>query len=202
MRVISLLTFLIWISQPWLGFFQFVLEPQISSPQEGSALQGVVTITGSTNVDGFDSAEISFSYDDETSANWFLIQRSTDPVESGALASWDTTTIADGVYRIRLSVHLKNGQTLETITSRLRVRNYSAVETSTPAPQSSVMPASTPTLPMVTRTPRATPSPAPTNPARITPQGLEISLIQGVLAGLAGFLALGIYLFIRHLSRH
>ena len=64
--------------------------------------------------------------------NWFLIQYSYEPVENGTLAVWDTSTIADGNYHLRIKVLLTDGRTRETIVSQLRVRNYTAVETSTP----------------------------------------------------------------------
>ena len=59
---------------------------------------------------------------------WFLIAQGSQPVENGLLASWDTSLITDGDYRLRAD------QVVGWIVERLllpniRVRNYTVVET-------------------------------------------------------------------------
>ncbi len=184
-------------------------EPQvrIASPLGGEALQGVVPIGGTTDLPGFRSAEVAFAYQADPTGTWFIIQQSSTPVKDGALAAWDTTTITDGEYKLRVQVFLAEGQVLESTVTGLRVRNYTPIETSTPA-RASPVPASG----VATATPSATPlgdfqvkavnaTPLPTNPAQITPQHFEASALRGVLvifgAALVGALYLGLRAIVR-----
>lgn len=196
--------------------FQSTPEPEIGviSPGGGEALQGVVSIRGTTQVEGFRSVEVSFAYQADTTGTWFLIDQSDRAVVDGDLASWDTTTITDGTYRLRLQVFREGEQPLEQIVEGLRVRNYSPVETSTPtrqpAPQSGgadITPTPGPTLPPPTSTPAAyqpaarTPVPLPTNPAQLTVQDLRTSAAQGIAVVLGAALAAGVYLGARSVFR-
>jgi hypothetical protein len=158
-------------------------------------VQGSLTVTGSTDLPGFDYAELSFSYSGTQPESWFLIQQMRAPVKEGALGVWDTTTIADGNYRLRLQVFLAGGKTAEAYTSGVRVRNYTPLETSTPtSPQASAerpLSAATP-LPS-SPTPRATPTALPPNPAQILPASLLSSLGWGAGAASLLFLLLALY---------
>lgn len=168
-------------------------EPKVEilSPGGGTALQGVVAITGTTDMAGFRSAEISFAYQSDPTRTWFIIQQMTRPVKEGSLASWDTTTITDGDYRLRLQVILEGGEVQEFVVGGLRVRNYTRIETSTPEAGSRL---ETPTLtasplPDFQVTPRS-PTPAPTNPAELSAVDLQKSVLGGAVGVLAA-LALG-----------
>ena len=83
---------------------------------------------------GFQSAEVAFAYGKDNST-WFLITGSDQPVRDGVLASWDTTTIADGTYLLRVRVNTSDGEVVEVEAKDLRVRNYTPIETSTPRPE-------------------------------------------------------------------
>ena len=56
----------------WLGTLA-VNRPMITSPKAGEALQGVVAVKGSTDVLDFESAELSFAYQDDAEETWFMI---------------------------------------------------------------------------------------------------------------------------------
>ena len=86
---------------------------EVSSPSAGEALQGVVQILGSTDMPDFLSSEVSFGYATDPTSTWFLIEQSSVPVEEGEIASWDTSTITDGEYRLRLQVFLTTGEVHE-----------------------------------------------------------------------------------------
>jgi hypothetical protein len=103
--------------------------PQIHNPRNGDILQGVIAILGSTDLAGYDHHQISFNYSDSPGDTWFSIAKSVNMVSDGELANWDTTTIADGNYKIRLEVFLNDGSSREILVDGLRVRNYSPVET-------------------------------------------------------------------------
>jgi hypothetical protein len=187
-----LLTLLFIILAP----FQAGDQISITAPANGDLAQGSVAITGNTDIHGFESAEISFSYETDKSGTWFLIARSDKPVSNGTLADWDTTTISDGNYRLRLIVNLTDGTTVEARVDGLRVRNYSAddkKEMATALPSPVVQAEAATALP--------TPTALPANPAEIT----RGSLIYNVLLGAAGagllFIAVAVYLQLRSLYR-
>jgi hypothetical protein len=169
--------------------------PAISTPHPGDVLQGVIAISGTSQVDGFDSSEIDFTYSGDQTGTWFLISASSQPVSEDILASWDTTIISDGTYDLRLRVHLADGKTVEALVTELRVRNYTPVETPTPMP--TVLEA-TP-LPTVTPTPTLLPTPTslPPNPVTVTATDVVASLGYGLAAVLILFVILGIYLWLR-----
>ncbi|MBN2149381.1 MAG: hypothetical protein JW726_18480 [Anaerolineales bacterium] len=181
----------------------------ITSPVPGQALQGAVPIYGSSNQPRFQNAELSFGYAIDTTDTWFLIQRSPSPVIEGILAQWDTTTITDGNYNLKLTVNLTNGEKVEYIVEGLRVRNYTPIETDTPTPipasetplPGSLLQASpTDTLvPSLTPVP-SSPTPLPTNPAEISEQQLSASIGAGVAAAAGALLLIGIYSTIHHLT--
>ncbi len=108
--------------------------PRLDTPQAGQALQGMVEITGSTDLPDFESAELAFAYDVEQPDAWFWLADVTDPVGSGSLAGWNTNDLTDGNYRLRLVVTRADGSTAETHVRGLRVRNNTAIETDTPRP--------------------------------------------------------------------
>lgn len=181
---------------------------EVISPLPGEALQGSVVISGSTDLPGFQAAEVAFSYGDTGSANWFLIQQSQEPVKSGMLAVWDTSKIADGNYRLRVQVTLQDGRVMEKTITGLRVRNYTVIETSTPTltiePQVSaaaVTAAATSTPIILTNTPVPTPTVLPPNPAQVQPGGLLFNIIMGVSFIAALFLLLGAYLWFKGRGR-
>jgi hypothetical protein len=200
MVVRVLLILLTWLRLPLL--MAATPEIAVASPRPGEALQGVVTITGSTVDDQFTSMELSFAYNRDVNRTWFLISESTQPVAEGTLATWDTTTITDGDYDLRLLVTLKDGTPKVVVVSGLRVRNYTPVETSTPtvtqpAPPVTPQPSMTPT---VTPVPPS-PTPLPTNPARLTGIDYAVNATLGALTVFALFGMLGAYLGIRKRMR-
>ena len=170
-------------------------QPIILSPRQGEVLQGTVTITGSSAETGFLSSEVDFAYAGDTTGTWFLVAAASQPVDSNTLATWDTTTITDGNYNLRLRVYLKDGTHLDAIIPDLRVRNYTPVETPTPAP-TAILPTLTPTD-TLTPTPFPTPTPLPVNPAVLTRADISTSLVYGGLGAVILIIILGIYFWLR-----
>lgn len=171
--------------------------PAITSPEPGQALQGVVTVTGVSAVDSFQSAEIAFTYSNDPTGTWFLIQSSNQPEAGGILAIWDTTALTDNVYTLRLRVTRTDGNFVDAKVIDLRVRNYTPVETATspalqPPEYSHVQPIETPKL---------SPSPEPTslapNPAAFTPHDIFTSMGIGALVIVLIFAIFGIILRLR-----
>lgn len=174
-------------------------QVSIRSPQTGEALQGQVTITGTSDVAGFVSAEVSFAYANDPTDTWFLIAASSRPVRDGTLAIWDTTTITDGLYTLRLRVTLADGSYVDVTVPDLRVRNYTPVETDTPTlvplqatPISEVT---------ITATPFPTPTALPPNPAALSQSRIYASLGYGVVGAFLFFLILGMWIWARGKSK-
>lgn len=185
-----------------------VVPPQVTmiSPQAGQALQGSVVIQGTSRIDGFKSAELSFAYASNPTGTWFMIALLDTPVVSGTLGTWDTTTITDGMYDLRLSAAREDDSQVTAFVKGLRVRNYTPIETSTPTPVTPTatllpgeLPTATPTpLPTITPTPTA----LPPNPVGLVPGDVGLSLGKGAL-GVAGFFALmGVYALVRRMVRN
>ena len=181
--------------------------PQVAiySPTPGQALQGTISITGHTSVEGFLRAELSFAYTQDLTDTWFLIYESDKTVSAGELTQWDTSTITDGEYNIRLIVTLEDGSHLTAQNSNLRVRNYTPIETQTPeftvthSPGDTLVPTITPTSTVTPLPPTATP--LPPNPAQITPQDLLVTIGKGILVAFGFFALMGIYQLIRSVTR-
>ena len=160
-------------------------DPQeifISNPVEGSLVQGTVNIVGKTDVNGFSGYELEFTYDPNTIETWFLIARSTERVNDGQLATWDTSNLTDGDYLLRLRVFFQDGSWRDYTTPSIKVRNYTATQTTIPTKAQSILPTSLPTLISTsTSTAMPTPSPFPRNEAEISMSQVLTNLGQGAL---------------------
>lgn len=177
-------------------------ELSIRSPVPGQAVQGSVSIEGSSTASGFLSAELSFAYTGDSTGTWFLIAETSQPVQEGVLAQWDTGAITDGDYDLRLRVTLADGSHVETTIRGLRVRNYTPIETDTPTPVTPTFTQLPGETPAVTPTPVVLPSstPLPPNPAEVSGQDITLSLGKGALAILGLFALLGVYKLVRNLG--
>jgi len=209
-----MLNLLVAMIKAFLSFFVplFMLSPvtaaipavEITSPQTGQVLQGNISIKGTTSADGFVSGEISYAYDQTNNETWFLIGALTQPVTNDVLAVWDTSTISDGDYKIRLSVKYSDGDVKESVLDHVLVRNYTAVE-STSTPTQVIVEAlpSTPTLtPTITLSPEVIVTPYPANPGALTDSQFQKELKSGVIIGSLAAACLGIYALFRYLKFH
>jgi hypothetical protein len=171
-------------------------ETGISSPVGGEALQGAVPVMGTIQAVGLVSYEVAFAYQSDSTQTWFLIGQGETPVEQGPLANWDTSTISDGTYRLRLLMILGDGRVRESIVEGVRVRNYSPVETATPtAPGEVVVERATPTATATALPdfviPERTLAPLATNAVQIDggslaqSAGLGMALVAGAI-GIGG----------------
>jgi hypothetical protein len=173
----------------------------LQNPTPGKVLQGTIMISANIDVEGFLSAEVSFSYANDPRDTWFLIQEIQDPIADDVIAKWDTTIITDGEYTLRLIVITEQDQYASYVTG-LRVRNYTPIETSTPTPISALEPADTLSLigtPTETSTQvPLTPTPLPPNPAQLTTDDVTMSLGTGAVLAIGALILFGIYLFLRN----
>ncbi len=176
----------------------------ITAPQSGQVVQGLTVVTGSVDLLGFSYYELAFAYQDDPTGTWFILQTSSNVVAAGELGVWDTSTLTDGDYNLRLRAWLLDGSMQETIVTALHVRNYTAMPTSTSTPTETPFPGIVvPTALLSTPVPAAvaqaypTPTPLPVNPASLSVPSIYGALRQGALLSLALFLALGLLLRLR-----
>lgn len=145
----------------------------IVSPQENATVRGVVPILGTATIAGFDYYKVEWGRGADP-ADWHLVG-STYPTQvvDGVLASWDTTTVPDGLYTLRLRVVRNDGNYSEYYVRGIIVANKRPTETPTPLPEETRAPTSTPgptaTLAIVQPTAalaRPSPTPTPVRPIR------------------------------------
>jgi membrane peptidoglycan carboxypeptidase len=95
---------------------------QITEPVIFGAVHGKVSIRGSAAGDGFSSYRLQVG-EGLNPRSWLQVgSESTNAVENGVLGSWDTTSIPDGLYALRLSV-LRKDQTLQNAILQVTVDN-------------------------------------------------------------------------------
>lgn len=168
----------------------------ITRPQTGEVLKGLLTIEGSAAHPAFISYELSFAFDPNPTDTWFPILDSVQtPVTDGRLGLWDTVSISDGDYQIRLRVLLENANPLEAIVTDLRIRNTTPVEP-TPFLPEAIIPSSTPTELVKAATP--TPVPLPTTEGA---RSVLWAFAIGGLSGVLGLLILAGYSYTRRATR-
>ena len=107
----------------------------VTSPQRDTTIAGVVEISGSVPAEGFDYAEVSYAFQESNTTTWFLISRVERVIQDEVLANWDTTTITDGIYQLRLRAYQTDGQFNDVLVNNLSLANYShAVDSTQSAP--------------------------------------------------------------------
>jgi hypothetical protein len=178
----------------FLPFVLFLLAAQdsppvaITSPASGEILRGEITIIGSTDIPNFASAQLDFKYASDDGDSWFPLAALSQPVLDSPLYLWNTASITDGDYILRLRVTLTDG-TFQEVTVPITIQNDAPILTPTPAVTST--PASIgvqiPTAfllaasPTPTEVPRPTPTPLPPNPASLTQSTILTSLGRGAI---------------------
>ena len=221
MRAIVLLAHLLsycpCLIQVWRTFrFRQATQPDqvvITAPLPGQALQGDIIITGNTSVDGFLCLRDLLWLHGDPTGTWFLIQSSTLPVENGLLAHWDTTTITDGDYTLRLVLY--HERWLPDHPDRPRAARaqlypggnrhpHPAAAQCHPRPGTSLPPSATPPSPPSPPPPRCHPRPPPCPPTRpSSARGCAHHRRRRALASaLVCWLLLGAYLGIRQWLRN
>ncbi|MBT3240771.1 MAG: hypothetical protein HON98_06305 [Chloroflexi bacterium] len=183
----------IFLSQNFSGsaLQQAEYEIKLISPIPGSAVQGLVEIVGTTKTDAFEDFDISFSLITDPSETWFPIIHSQKIIDEDTLAEWDTSSLTDGSYAIRLIVNLTDQEPIIIIHEDIRVRNYSPIETSTPEPTQADSPDQPPTATVTSIPPTATN--IPENPAQIDKPEINSALTWGITITILSLLLLGLY---------
>jgi hypothetical protein len=174
-------------------------EVAFLSPVEQQILQGVVEVAARVAREDVLSFELLFAYSDETDErNLFLLAQGNALSTEQPLYRWDTTLIPDGDYRLILRVYFSNGEKREAILERVKVRNYSPVESPT---ASNLSLSTAPVMETPTQTPMpasSTPTPPGPNPGSIQPTQWTGSVLRGMAVSLLLFVVLGMYVSLRN----
>ncbi|MBI5957284.1 MAG: hypothetical protein HY866_01020 [Chloroflexi bacterium] len=111
---------------------------QISYPLDGSQVAGYISVIGSASHPRFLQYALEWAPDPNPNNLWYPMSApSRTPVLYGSLGAWNTTTVADGLYQVRLHVWLADGTETYDWVNGLRVSNRqpTAVPTLTPSPK-------------------------------------------------------------------
>jgi hypothetical protein len=197
------------------AFFSLIIIFQeltlaLTAPQAGEILRGDVSIQGRLDSPNFASAELAFTYNESASdpaATWFTLQTFSQPIFDSTLTVWDTTTVTDGDYALRLRVYLLDGSFQDVLVPDLTIRNYTPNPTAIPIDT----PTAAPTLPSFSQfnaDPSSSTSAEPTaiisyptaTPLPPNPASLEIDAILTTF-GKSALILLGIFFVISLLLR-
>jgi hypothetical protein len=192
---------------------------QITSPQSGEQLIGVVTIQGTASSANFQRYKLEFST--QENEQWFTITEVSQQVTNGPLAQWNTAVIPDGLYQIRLRVILRDGNVVQNLVQNLAVSNQQPTPLPTVPLQATPLP---PTLPptagpsptsIIQQPPSAVPPPTlpNVNPTAALPDAgrsqavivvdaLRNAFCSGVYLALIGFGIVGVYRLAYSRLRH
>lgn len=190
-----------------LVLFAQTTDPSISAPKPAQILRGKVAITGFMDVPNFSKAELAFTYaasDGSASAtaeSWFIIQTFSQPVKDSTLAEWDTTTLTDGLYSLRLRVFLQDGSFQEVTVADLQIGNDIPLATVTPTKLPTATVTSQPASPTVPPVAATIAHPSPThlqaNPASVSTTSIYSTFARGGLAVLVLFIYFSLLLRLR-----
>jgi len=115
----------------------------ISSPAGGVTIQGVVAVLGQVNAPNFGRYQLEYA--PAGTENYQIIgspMTATQPNANSTLGQWDTRTVSNGSYNLRLTVFANNSYNgFITFTTPVTINNPAVVPTA--------MPTSTPNIPVV-----------------------------------------------------
>ena len=93
----------------------------ITSPEPGANVTGTVEIIGTASVPNFGFFKYEFA--PRGSQNWGTISAVREPKVNEVLGSWNTTSLTNGEYFLRLVVTDNVGVSLEPCVIAVRVLN-------------------------------------------------------------------------------
>ncbi|MBN1679367.1 MAG: hypothetical protein JW966_03695, partial [Anaerolineae bacterium] len=113
---------------------------RITYPVDGSTIAGYVTVIGSASHPRFVQYALEWGPEPNPGNLWYPFlspPQRTNIVQNGALGSWDTKIVRDGIYRVRLHVWLNDGTDTDYVIGSIRVSNSqpTAVPTFTHTPR-------------------------------------------------------------------
>lgn len=184
---------------------QACTEANIRAPQQGAAVSGSVAIFGSARIDEFNFYKVEYApgYNPE---NWAAVSQTvSNPVINGLLDVWNTTTVPDGSYLLKLTVVNPRGEEV----CRFTVADLYVGNSATPTPSATSTPRESPTPTPTfgfeaTEAPTPRPTVAPIVPSGtseepFSSQGIQALVAVFLLAFASTFAVALIALFLHHL---
>jgi hypothetical protein len=116
------------------------------------------------------------------------------------LANWDTSTIADGTYQIKVLAIYENDRQQETIIENLNVRNYTPFDPikTDSSDETQILPTTgMPIEIMPTPTQKPLPTPIPPNEMIVTQSQFIMTVIQGAILGVLFLFVIALFVIIR-----
>ena len=104
-----------------LGIQAVSAQSGITYPPETEVLRGSVQIKGTAVHPDFWKYELAAA--PQGTQNWFNIAGAESPVQDGVLGVWDTRTVPDGPYSIRLRVVRRDGNYDEYFVQNVTIAN-------------------------------------------------------------------------------
>ena len=93
----------------------------ITAPEPGTDVSGTVEITGTANVPNF--GFFKYEVAPRGSQNWATISAGREPMINEVLGPWNTTSLTNGDYFLRLVITDNVGESLEPCVIAVRVAN-------------------------------------------------------------------------------
>lgn len=181
-------------------------KARIVAPTSGATVSGIVQVEGTAALGDFVRYELAVSPNGAQS--WGNIGQGQQPVVNGQLGVWDSASVGDGAYAIRLRVVDVTSNYCEAVVTNINVQNSRPTDVPTPEesptpqeteapPVQNAVPTPLPTTPVAagTGTPAATTTPPRPGPSRTPPPGsggiggIEIGQVVDAIQGFFGALA-------------
>ncbi len=169
----------------WAALAQQEARPVIAQPVTDSAVRGVVQVVGTATHPQFQRYELYYApWPIPSDQSWIFIgdaHFSQQPL--GLLGTWDSRSVPDGTYALRVRVVKADGNYLDSDLQRVLVANTRPLPsptpevTETPVPLPTLAPP-TPTIVIQTPVVAETATPEPTPP----PEPESTSILSGTTA--------------------
>ena len=93
----------------------------ISAPSPGDEVKGTISISGTADVPNF--GFYKYEVAPMGSQNWATIAANRNPVKNDELGKWNTASVTNGDYFLRLVITDNVGESLEPCVIAVRVLN-------------------------------------------------------------------------------
>jgi membrane peptidoglycan carboxypeptidase len=151
----------------------------ISSPAPGTVLTGNISILGAATASTFDSYQIEYA--PAGSVTYTIIAgpvRTPQPNQNGVLAEWNTSSVGNGLYNLRLTMNSRTGGFV-----RREVQVTVMNPTPTPMPTATPMPIPPTDIPFFPTTTTIPIFPTPISPIEVQPLGIVTPTATLVFGG-------------------
>jgi hypothetical protein len=163
-------------------------RPIIAQPAQNAPVRGEVQIVGSATHPQFQRYELYFAPWPPSDQSWvFIGDAHFNPVQLGLLGTWDSRSVTDGTYGLRVRVVKQDGNYIDSEPRTVEVANFRQVASPTPEiAEATAEPLPTPveelavpTVPVVVPTIEGPPTAQPSTP---TPEP-EVTPILAATSG-------------------